>query len=268
MLSLILSACKSVSVPQKEEPSPSLFFKNIEAVDPNYLSLFFTLEIEDHAHSTEMANIESWQVELNGRRVSSGFSLDYPAADVFKESSPLRLNMDMAALAAQGLAPADDYKVKLTLELGFPNLAARVEVSGLAAVSGVQAPVFSITAIAILKAELINTRFRVTMNIDNPNPFPVDLSAFSYVLYGNGLLWADGTETDVMRIPAKSSLEGNLFLLMNFIDMNRDLLDQIINLVDVNYRFAGDAQVITGVDYLPRFKTGFDLSGYSQVLER
>jgi len=56
--------------------------------------------------------------------------------------------------------------------------------------------------------------------------------------------------------------------MMNFINMRRDLLDQIINLIDVNYRFAGQAMVGTGVEYLPMFKTEFDLSGYSQVLEK
>ena len=59
-----------------------------------------------------------------------------------------------------------------------------------------------------------------------------------------------------------------MFLMMNFINMRRDLLDQIINLIDVNYRFAGQAMVGTGVEYLPMFKTEFDLSGYSVVLEK
>jgi hypothetical protein len=55
---------------------------------------------------------------------------------------------------------------------------------------------------------------------------------------------------------------------MNFINMERRLLDQIINLVDVNYHFIGKAQVSTGIDYFPKFNTGFDLSGYSKVLEK
>lgn len=132
----------------------------------------------------------------------------------------------------------------------------------------IQPPVFKITSIAILKAELINTRFRVGLRIENPNPFPVELSAFSYALYGNGLLWADGTEKNVLSVAAESSLEGNLFLLMNFINMKRDLLDQIIALEDVYYRFKGEARVGTSADGFPMIKSSFDLSGYSQVLEK
>jgi len=129
-------------------------------------------------------------------------------------------------------------------------------------------PVFKITSIAILKAELINTRFRVGLRIENQNAFPLELSAFSYALYGNGLLWADGTEKNVLRVNANSALEGNLFLLMNFINMKRDLLDQIIALEDVNYRFKGEAQVSVGIEDFPAFTSSFDLSGYSVVLEK
>ena len=129
-------------------------------------------------------------------------------------------------------------------------------------------PVFTITSIAILQAELINTRFRVSLRINNPNPFPVELSEFRYELYGNGRLWADGIEKNAFEVPGNSTVEGNLFLLMNFIDMQRNLLDQIINLVDVNYRFAGSALVDTLLEQHPNFRTSFDLSGYSRVFER
>jgi LEA14-like dessication related protein len=118
-----------------------------------------------------------------------------------------------------------------------------------------------------LKAELINTRFRVSLKVDNPNPFPMELSSFVYELYGEGRFWADGREKNVLKIPALETAETRLFLVMNFIDMKRSLLDQIINLQDVNYRFKGEALVRTEVDYLPQFRTVFDLSGYSQVFD-
>jgi len=131
----------------------------------------------------------------------------------------------------------------------------------------IQPPEFIITSIAILKAELINTRFRVGMQIDNPNPFPVELSALSYTLYGNGMFWASGVERNIIQIPAHSSVSGNLLLLMNFMGMSRGLLDQIISLSDVHYRFTGSAQVTASDERLPEFTARFDLSGFSPVLE-
>ena len=295
-LCLAVSSCKSKPVPVPppelpelpELPVPSLVFENVEAEDPIHLNLNYIFKIENPFPVAVRLKLESYRVEINGQKTQSGFNLENSEGFDFSIkaaaagagsvpfSLPLRLNMDIDALSGQGLAPADDYKVNLILELNFSpgnavtqGLAAagRLEVSGLAAFPGVQAPVFSITSIAILKAELVNTRFRVGLQIDNPNPFPVELSAFGYELYGNGRLWADGVEKNILKVNGKSSLKGNLFLIMNFINMKRDLLDQIIYLVDVNYRFTGEAMVGTGVEYLPKFRTGFNLSGYSQVLE-
>jgi len=292
-------ACKSkpetVSYP---DPSASLVFEGIEAEDPEHITVMFSLEMENPFPVAGLASMESWYAEINGKRAASGFTLynDTPfAISPGLSSFPQRLDMDVAALADLGLAPADDYEIKLIMELhvlseSIPattpasgrntsgrnaanNVAAssglnnKLVITGVAVFPGVRPPTFTITSIAVLKAELVNTRFRVGLRIDNPNPYPVDLSAFSYELYGNGRLWADGSERNIIKIPSKASVTGNLFLMMNFINMRRDLLDQIIRLENVNYRFAGEARVGTGVDYLPSFNTGFDLSGYSEVFD-
>jgi len=302
-LLFLFSACRNVPVNKEEIPPsmvPALVFEKVEAEEPSRLELFFNLEIKNPLPFAGWAIMESWQARINGQIAESGFSLDMSGnreyidsegfaikaassqngenPDAIPELSifPLRLSMDVDALAGQGLAPADEYRVMLILDLAFfkagesrdSTSPAKFQVSGLAAFPGVQAPQFSITSIAVIKAELVNTRFRVGLKIDNPNPYPVELSAFNYELYGNGRLWADGIEKNIIKVNAKSSLQGNLFLIMNFINMKRDLLDQIINLEDVNYRFAGEAQVSTGADYLPKFMSGFDLSGYSEVLEK
>ena len=269
-----LNACKTKPAPALiDSPSAFLSFEKIEADDPVHLRLFFSAEVTNPHQSGGQVKIESWRVEINGKRANYGFDLEGPLVFHLRSghnSFPLKMNMDIDALAAQGLAPADEYCLNLIAKLSYIFDSAppsELEVSGIAVFPGIQAPTFSITAIAILKAELVNTRFRVSLKIDNPNPFPVDLAAFSYELFGNGRLWADGMERNIISVPGKSSLRGDLFLLMNFINMRRNLLDQIINLVDVNYRFTGEAQVSTEVEYLPKFTTSFELSGYSEVLE-
>ena len=272
---LFFPACKSKPMP-KDGPAPLIVFDRIEADDPVNLRLHFSLDIENSYAQARQVKIEAWRVEINGKRAGRGFSIESPKEHVFRlspgrNSFPVQMNMDVNALKDQGLAPLDEYEVNLIAKLSFSfdSSAPRseLEVSGIAAFPGVQPPEFSITAIAILKAELINTRFRVSLNIDNPNPFPVELAAFGYELYGNGRLWADGLERNIIRVNGKSTLKGDLFLIMNFINMRRDLLDQIIALVDVNYRFKGEAQVSTEVEYLPKFTSGFNLSGYSEVFE-
>ena len=266
---ILFFSCKSRPEIQEDTIITSLLFTDIEAESPDYLYLHFLLEVQNNYPTDIPAEIYAWRVVVNGRDAPSGFTLDYPGDSfMIVTAVPMTLGMDVPALIQAGLAPEDDYIINLILELGlsgYGDTLPRLEVSGIAEFPGVQSPVFSITSIAILQAELVNTLFRVGIVIDNPNPFPVDLNAFGYTLYGNDMLWADGYEREITDVEGKSSLHGNIFLMMNFIDMGRALFDQVVRLEDVNYRFTGEAVVITGVDYLPRFGSSFDLSGYSRV---
>lgn len=128
-----------------------------------------------------------------------------------------------------------------------------------------QDPQFTITAIAILQEDLINTRFRVKLTIDNPNIFPITIVSFSYELYGDGRFWAGGRDTKSLLVPAGDSLKTSLDFEMNFINMKRQLLDDIIAMRQVRYRFTGNVEVDTGMAHIPPFNVHFELSGVSDV---
>ena len=282
---MCLAACKSKPVPPVPfvRPRASLHFVSIEAHDVSRVSLDYTLKVENPTPADAAFIIEEWNIVINDREMKAeDLNLILGEKDVFSvepgtgalpgvREIPVRLELDIPSLASAGVPLKDDFTVELVLDMFHTDVLRApypMQARETTVFPYIREPVFTITAIAILKAELINTRFRVGLRIDNPNPFPVELSAFSYKLYGNGRFWADGTEENIIRVAGKSTLTGNLFLMMNFIDMPRTLLDQIINLIDVNYRFTGEAEIMTGVEYLPKFKSGFDLSGYSQVLDK
>ncbi|MDR1566650.1 MAG: LEA type 2 family protein [Treponema sp.] len=278
-------SCKTPAPPTLEEtpenPWASISLDRIGARDLNQVNLEFTLEADNPRSSPAEVRIGNYKAVINGKETNDGirfytdqektaFPVSPAAGGPGSTEIPLLLELDIARLTAMGLSLEHDYQVTLTVDVEFvyPSGApVHVSARGLAVFPRIQEPVFTITAIAVLKAELINTRFRVTMKVDNPNPFPMELSAFNYDLYGDGRLWADGTEKNVLRIPAADSAATQLFLIMNFTNMKRPMLDRIVALEDVNYRFAGDVQVTTGMDYLPRFRSDFDLSGYSKVYE-
>ena len=129
--------------------------------------------------------------------------------------------------------------------------------------SRIQEPDFSISSIVILQAELVNTRLKVKLRIENPNPFPVSFSSLEYELYGEGRFWAEGTEKNAFTVPASDFIEKDLYLIMNFIDMKRGLLDKVIAMESVEFRFAGTV-VINAMD-MPILTKSFDLEGESEV---
>jgi LEA14-like dessication related protein len=130
----------------------------------------------------------------------------------------------------------------------------------------IRKPIFTITAIQIMQAELINTRLKVSIQVDNPNHFPVELTSFNYELFGDRRFWAEGEEKNVLNIPAKDSAGIDLLLTMNFTNMRRNVLDQVIKMTEVRYRLAGNTSIETGIEYLPRFIMDFELEGFSNVI--
>jgi LEA14-like dessication related protein len=132
----------------------------------------------------------------------------------------------------------------------------------------VKDPEFHIVSIAIIQADLVNTQFEAVIRIDNANEFALELSSLSYELYGNGKFWADGRGIDVLYIPAQSSCETEFIFTMNFINMSRKLLDDVIAMRRVQYRFSGDVEVDADIPRIPPFQMTFERSGFSEVKEK
>ncbi|MDR1058959.1 MAG: LEA type 2 family protein [Treponema sp.] len=255
-------------------PRGAILLDHIEAEDVHRVSLHFVLKIDNPRPLSAGVTVEGWTLRINGVETRGGAALSgagglsFLAEPGLSAEIPLRLDLDLDALARGVLDWKNELNLTTDLALSYgAGSPVRISAGGTAEFPRIMEPVFTITGIAVLKAELINTRFRVSLRIDNPNPFPVELSAFSYELYEGGRFWADGEEKNILHIPAMSQADTRLFLVMNFIGMKRELLDKIIYLRNVRYRFTGKAEVSTGIPFLPRFRTGFDLSGYSEVLE-
>jgi hypothetical protein len=242
-------------------PRYSLDVEGIEAESPGRVSLYYTLRGENHAAWDAGLEIQDWKALLNGVEgvpPAADSGLELVAGD--GTTSRLRLTLDLP----EDGGDFDEYQVTLRLYLAGPggNLPVQVET----VFPRIREPEFAITSIAILKDELVNTRLRVDLRIENPNIFPVTLSSFGYELYGRDRFWANGRERDVLEVPPRGFAEARLLLVMNFINMPRDLLDEVIALGKVPYRFAGNVLVNTPVPLLPSFKMDFDRQGISEVL--
>jgi LEA14-like dessication related protein len=250
-----------------------MVFDRMEAAGPDNITLHFLIHALNPGSGGITARFEKSRVFVNGEELSAGFTgraeetrIDPGAGKTIKAECSLDLKNLRPPLSLE-TATLD---TKTIMELAFAGddggrtvAAAGTDFS----FPRIQKPLFSIVSIAIMQAELINTRFKVKILIQNPNPFPLTLSAFDYELYGHGRFWADGRKTVVYTIPENGEAEEDLFLLMNFINMRRDLLDQIIAMRNVRYRFTGRAEIGTGIEYLPSFTAAFDRQGDSEVIK-
>jgi LEA14-like dessication related protein len=259
-----------------EYPSARLAFDRLEALTPDSLSLLFRLEADNPRAEPVRIRAAAWKTAVNGVEREKEGALTLEGETLAASASgtyPLRLEMPWTVsgtLSGTASIAGPTGEAELTADLVFTYASGgevQIPVTAAASFPIVREPVVQITGIAVKKAELINTRFKVSLKIDNPNVFPIELSAFSYELYNAGRLWADGAAEDILVIPPESSAETDLFLMMNFINMNRDLLNQIAALRDIHYRFTGEARVNTGIEHFPQFTIKYDLSGRSAVVE-
>jgi len=273
----LVTSCKGL--PKPAQPDFPLDFDRIEASEPEKLDLYFTLKAENPRNVGVTLSIDSHRLLINGEEASEESTLTF----LFQETGdstqnetnhpylgPLEKGEFPVLLRLEPKAQYDttELTVKLVADLGLAlNNKKKISAvaQGTAKFPYVREPVFSITSITILQAELINTRLKVRIRVENPNYFPVELFSFAYSLYGAGRFWADGTEKNACTIAPFESIEKDLFLVMNFIDMRRDLLDQVIAMKNVSYRFTGTAEIGTAVDYLPLYTKPFDLQGESAV---
>jgi LEA14-like dessication related protein len=284
-LVIICSGCTSQPSPTLPEQTPAatLEFERIAANADNisHVALHYRVSAENPRTVPLDIEIRGWKLALNDLELddtAAALTLDGAGISGARISAGAQagvtktivLELDLQALPEQlDSVDGHEYLAEISLELAYRYPGDEPHTGTIYASASfprIREPEFTITSIAILQAELINTRFKVNLQIDNPNSFPLELSSFEYELYGAGRFWAGGREQDVLRIPALGSAETELFLTMNFIDMKRQLLDEIIAMRQVRYRFTGAAEVGTGVSWLPRFHMGFDHSGNSRVL--
>ncbi|MDR2480232.1 MAG: LEA type 2 family protein [Treponema sp.] len=272
---LIPLGCKTPPAPGGNVPS-ALVFDHITAKSVDFVEIHYRITTENSRSLPLELEFKGYSGLLNGIPIGKASVLENlkPALTIAPGSSlehnvVLRLNLRELPNSAPA-RPESENRVDLTLNVNWRYGGGPPAIGNITAQArfpAVREPEFTITSIAILQAELINTRFRVSLRIDNPNVFPVSLSSFAYDLYGENYFWAGGSERDVLHIPAQGFAETKLFLMMNVINMPRRLLDDVIAMNTVNYRFTGSANVSTGVPWLPEFRMQFDKTGASEVLK-
>lgn len=272
LFALIAGLAACASPPPAPEPCQdvrlSLGDLACEAVGLGRFRISGTLAVSNEGE------LEAEVLELT-YRCDAGAAAELPLlAGLVPERVELRLGPGESAslaLAFEAKLPGGSeplVPVELGAELRYqgPDGSSRVaSTSASLEVPRVLPPELTVRRILILRDELINTRLRVDLEIRNPNAFPLAFSSLEYRLHGEGRYWASGSLGERFTTPALSTATASLYLTMNFTDMSRSLLDQVIKLASVSYRLEGKGRIATGLAFLPEFALPFDLAGTVSV---
>jgi LEA14-like dessication related protein len=253
-------------------PAAQLSSDRIEAESVERLILYYQLKIDNPRAVPLYVELTEPHILLNGTYSVTVSSLLLQNGDTIvaqpaaSTTLPLQLNLDLSTLPID----ADEYTFELAFTVIYHAETGETlseELSCNVSFQRVRVPELLVTGIEVSQDELINTRLKVTLRVDNPNLFAVQLSSLTYQLYGEERLWAEGDSPLSQNIPAKGSASTDLSLIMNFTNMPRSVLDSVIAMKQLNYRFTGETIVTVPVAYLPSFKLAFDLKGKSSVVQ-
>ncbi|MDR2418529.1 MAG: LEA type 2 family protein [Treponema sp.] len=265
--------------PEPAQPDARLSFDRLEAESLDRFVLYYLLTVDNprveplyvELHEPQMLINEIYSLPDSSFKITPDliqqFILDGGETTL---TVPLRVELDISSFPSD----IDEYIARFTLTTVYyyeNNVLPPGVVFADALFPHIRVPEFQVTSIATIQADLINTRLRVEFRVNNPNPFPVDLSTFTYKLYGEGRFWAEGTRATPLHVSASSSATTQVELSMNFINMNRKLLDDILAMKEVNYRFTGESLVtlprLNVIEFNHPFRLPFDLNGKSVVIK-
>ncbi|MDR1325462.1 MAG: LEA type 2 family protein [Treponema sp.] len=265
--------------PEPALPDARLSFERLEAESLDRFALYYLLTVDNPRPEPLRVELREPHMLINEIYSSpdSSFKITPDLIQQFilneGETSlaiPLRVELDISGISLD----IDEYITRLTLTTVYyyENNAPPPDIVFADAIfPHIRAPEFHVISIAVSQADLINTRLRVEFRVDNPNPFSVDLSAFTYKLYGEGRFWAEGTRAAPLRVPANSSATTQADLSMNFINMSRKLFDDILAMKQVNYQFIGESLVtlprLNVIEFNHPFHLPFDLNGQSVIIK-
>jgi len=129
----------------------------------------------------------------------------------------------------------------------------------------VREPTVRIVSLRIERYDLIETKLSLTVDVSNPNLFPVTFESMQYEFSAEDRVWGDGTVHLPQPIGPVQTGAVQIPLRLNFIDMGRRVLDLVASLGTVSYHLTGHATVRTPTDLIPEFLMEFDHQGRIKV---
>lgn len=90
--------------------------------------------------------------------------------------------------------------------------------------SQVEAPRVSLSAIGVESLGLLEQRFRLTLRVQNPNGFPINIKGMDYRVVLNGEPFASGVSAAGVRVPASGESLVMVPVTVNLLDTLQQVL--------------------------------------------
>ena len=124
--------------------------------------------------------------------------------------------------------------------------------------AGIKNPSVTLGGMKITDLTMENAGLALTLNVDNPNPIPINLAGFDYALLFDGKQLLAGEKRDQLKIDAKGISTVTVPVSLNFADLKK-LYQGVMNQDTLNYELQTTALVdlpVIGVQKFPSTQKG------------
>jgi len=113
-------------------------------------------------------------------------------------------------------------------------------------------PQVQVHSLNITELGLLKQKYKLTLQIANPNPFPLPIHRLNYQLYLHDKRFTQGESEKAITVPAL----GETTLTLNFMSNLLEIVEQwqdwkAILAQDLNYRLVGDIQLVNATPTIP-----------------
>ena len=155
-----------------------------------------------------------------------------------------------------------EFQLKSGITVTLPVLVnIRIPISYSGSFPVLKLPEIDFTGIYLKKLSLTRADLELKINIDNPNTFGLNTTAYNYKLFINDAHWADGASTENIQIKEKSKQTVTIPVSLNLFEMGRAVDNIVSGNQSMKYRFVGDLNLETTLPMVGDVSIPFDRTG-------
>lgn len=267
-LTFLLSGCQVLTdsgVVQK--PSASLSDLSVKSLSAQGVLFDAVLKVKNpNPVALSLAGYD-YDFQVSGKSLLSGqqdVQTQIGAAGESLIRVPLQLKFSDLQQIGQGLSKQKtlNYALKTTAQIDLPvlgRMAFPAEKSG--EVPLPQMPKVAVSSLEVKSLGLTGADLALTLNIDNPNVFGIDISHLKSGLKVDGVSWLDATLSKALTLSPEQSAQVNLPIRLDFLKLGTQLMRQLQGSEPLQYELVGSFMLGTDLPMMRRLNLPYRVSG-------
>ncbi|MGH1365688.1 MAG: LEA type 2 family protein [Calditrichia bacterium] len=266
----LISGCSTVGALMNKNfqaPQASVSNVSISGLSFDAANLLFDINVNNpNSVGIKLSGFD-YDLAINGNGFLNGINsdgLEIAAGAAKNVQIPLSISFADLYRTFQSVQTQDssEFALKAGLSFNVPILGdVRVPVSKSGFLPNVKLPKISVGALKVSSMNLTGADLELTVNMENPNAFGLNMDKMQYLFQVNGKKWGAGETLKNVVVGKNGSGSMTIPLKLNFLEMGTTVYQLLRSNGAVNYQLSGNMDLGSTLKLLPKKSINFDKSG-------